>query len=264
MDIFRDTRKPSDFSKLLDTASVRTNPFGQNISGNHAYRRAERLAAALHLLTNHIHEREPSRVRVRELAGTMLTAVLSLKGGFRAPGGELLKDVHACIRELISLMRIQAIAGYISLQNAETMCESLDDLGHFLTAAQRSQLAEAVLFTKEELLPAHSNQESSRTKLVIKDKGFSGTNDVSMSVIKSKEQLETRSDIYRTRTHAVLDVLKRGGTLNIKDISAHFPELSEKTVQRVLVDLVKDGVVRYDGMKRWRKYSLTAHGSNVQ
>lgn len=75
----------------------------------------------------------------------------------------------------------------------------------------------------------------------------------------------TRVDIEATHTNTrtllpnrrerIIAILKDKGEATIKDISEHITDCSEKTVQRELIDLIKDNkVVRY-GERRWSKYS---------
>ena len=58
----------------------------------------------------------------------------------RAPRSIAFGAVQANIRNLISLTRILTVSGYISMQNATTMVEALDELGNFMSAAQRSKV----------------------------------------------------------------------------------------------------------------------------
>ncbi len=44
--------------------------------------------------------------------------------------------------------------------------------------------------------------------------------------------------------------------MTIKDFSTYIKDCSEKTIQRQLLDLVKDGVLKKDGERRWSRYSL--------
>lgn len=256
MDNIKDTKRSTELSKFIDDQSVRTNPFGQNISGDQAYRRAERIAEGVYLVTNHVSETEPARMRARELSAELLSCVLTLRSGFRTSGGNNVRTAHACIREMISMVRILAVSGNISFQNAATVGEALDDLGYFLSAAQRSTLAESMPLTKEDLTPKPRPLPHTPTSATDISRTFT-------SPIKDKKERDAskstkgyKVDEIRMRTESVIDILKNGGALNIKDISAHFPEYSEKTVQRALAALVKKGDVRFTGMKRWRKYSL--------
>ncbi|MCK9351163.1 MAG: hypothetical protein M0P76_00085 [Candidatus Pacebacteria bacterium] len=47
-----------------------------------------------------------------------------------------------------------------------------------------------------------------------------------------------------------------GGELSIKDITAHFTDCGEKTIQRELAALVAEKVLKKTGDRRWSKYSL--------
>jgi hypothetical protein len=58
------------------------------------------------------------------------------------------------------------------------------------------------------------------------------------------------------RSQTILDILRTGGSLGIKDIAANLPEYGEKTIQRELVTLVSQGKVKKLGLKRWSRYSI--------
>lgn len=257
MDYLKDTRGVQEVSKFLDNQQFKTNPFGQNISGEQAYRRAERIATAIHLLTNHIPDDEPARSHARALAREMLSVILSMRDGFRASGGVKVRSVHACIRELISLVRILAISGFISFQNADTINAALDELGHFLAAAQRTMLAENVALSPDDFVVKAEHQERPpqiKKTSVIKDiKDIKDTSETEGNSLDTKEKDTNTS----SRSIVIYNVLKQGPALGIKDISAYFPEVSEKTVLRVLNDMIVARQVRATGEKRWRKYTIT-------
>lgn len=266
MDNIRDIRKGNEFSRIFDSYIVRTNPFGQNLSGEQAYRRSERIAAALHLLTNHVSDKEPSRTRTRELASDLLSSVLTLRSGFRTAGSLEVRGAQACIRELISHIRILTISGFVSGQNAESVLEALDDLGHFLSAAQRSALAETNPISREDLIPKTQVRELKpqvQQKRIIAKQRIVETSekevvmDITDKIDGKKNVLDTgRSAIHNSREQNVVEILRSAESVSIKDVAAHFPEYSEKTVQRLLAELVKNGVAKITGMKRWRRYSL--------
>ena len=58
------------------------------------------------------------------------------------------------------------------------------------------------------------------------------------------------------RAERIIDILKAGGMLGIRDISANLPQYSEKMVQRELAELVETGKVRKIGAKRWSRSQL--------
>ena len=60
------------------------------------------------------------------------------------------------------------------------------------------------------------------------------------------------------RMDGILEVLRNGAELGIKEIAVNLPEYSEKMIQRELADLVTMGRVTKIGFKRWSKYVRVA------
>jgi DeoR/GlpR family transcriptional regulator of sugar metabolism len=60
-----------------------------------------------------------------------------------------------------------------------------------------------------------------------------------------------------SRRDAILSILSTKGPSYIKDISLVIREVSEKTIQRELAQLVLDGQVTKAGERRWTTYALS-------
>ncbi len=58
------------------------------------------------------------------------------------------------------------------------------------------------------------------------------------------------------RRSRILGILKDKGDATIKDISTLITDCSEKTIQRELLGLIKDGIITREGERRWSKYKL--------
>lgn len=58
------------------------------------------------------------------------------------------------------------------------------------------------------------------------------------------------------RQARILKLIRDNKEVTIKDISNHFSELSEKTIQRELATLVASGVLKKEGDRRWSRYAL--------
>lgn len=237
-DSTKNVRDVSYALSILDSQHVKTAPFGANISGEQSYKRAERITAALHLITNHVPESEPLRALTREKALLLLSLILDVRSGFRSPSSEKGQAVIALIRELISLVRLLAIAGFVSTQNAGALSEALDELGSLIVVSERSTLGEQISISREELTPP-TQHTSPDFKAIRREKD------------KKDTVLNVRTN---ERAGRIMDILKFGGELSIKDISAQLPQYSEKMVQRELLELVSLGSVLKIGEKRWSKY----------
>lgn len=264
MDDIKDIQKTDTVSRFMDSHNVRTNPFGDNRAAERAYRKAERISAALYLLTNHIPSSESIREAVRSETHQLLDSVLRLRDEMRAAQSSAVHGLQMRLRHLISLVRILSVAGNISMQNAGTAIEALDELGNFLVASQRSILSENITLSRDELMDVHGPSIAQRTTspvrstkdvrepVIVKDIG--AISDIS----KASDKNTNGQDAVSVRVQSILEILRVGGSLGIKDIAANLPEYSEKMIQRELLDLAAKGSIRKIGLKRWSKYSLAA------
>lgn len=75
--------------------------------------------------------------------------------------------------------------------------------------------------------------------------------------LESAVQSTGISNVAREARHArILKLIKDKREIAIKDIMEHFPELSEKTIQRDLISFTESGVLKKTGDRRWSRYSI--------
>ena len=256
-DLVKDVRQ-EEISNILDKHTVQTNPFGHNISAENAYRRAERVAAALHLITAHIPENEPVRGFVRRESTLLLGHILNLRSQLRAAKSEEMKRAQVSVRKIISYIRLLGAAGYVSVQNTQVLIGALDELGVLLVTSQRSALSEDVVMTREDLVPrlqevSATKREERQPTHQSKSSSYTQRRPVDQREVTIKDSKRT---VTGDRSDRILDVLRTGGLLGIKDIASNLPEYSEKMIQRELASLVSNDRVRKFGAKRWSKYEV--------
>ena len=106
-----------------------------------------------------------------------------------------------------------------------------------------------------------SIQQGQSPRRVVKDtRSASDTIKDTAHISDNAKVSNTKSNSNRTsgsRVQNILEVLRVGGSLGIRDIAANLPEYSEKMIQRELLGMVARGQIRKIGLKRWSKYSLT-------
>lgn len=253
----RDTEK----TNAISLPAVRANPFGSNISGEKAYRRAERITAAVYILTRYLSDIEPLKIHARESAHHLLRDVLELRGGFRMEhDADNITRIHACVREMISVAQLLSIAGYSSRGNVDMLTRALEELSQFVDAASTTTLSERTVLTKDDLLIDQvSVRSSARSPTATtgkrNDAGLAGITTGRGSATQQKGQSDV-TDNNSGRKSAILEVLKDGKKMAIKDIASFVVGCSEKTIQRELASLVSDGTIRREGEKRWSRYFI--------
>lgn len=251
--------KDTERTRSISLPSVRSNPFGSNISGEKAYRRAERITAALYILTRHVSDREPLRSHARNISHALLQDVMGLKSGFRTEGEpENITGIHARVRETISIAQLLSVAGYCSKENTDMLTRALEELSQFIEVASTTALSERIIFTKEDLLIDQTIRTGTARSQVTTTKGQDapsthGTVRKDTQTLKGQNKV---ADNFSSRKSAILEVLKDGKKMGIKDIASFVIGCSEKTIQRELATLVLDKLIHREGEKRWSRYFI--------
>jgi len=258
MDTKKDIESKRTFSDYIKTPDVKTDVFGQNISGEEVFKRSERILSALYLLTNGIDAREPIRTSIRTKAHVLLDQSMSLRSGMRTRDDERVRALLASMRELVSYTHVLFVGGYTSQHNAQIMTQALDELGQFILTASQSRLAEGYALRRNDLVPTRepsvpqhtaSSQAAPALPAAVQQK------DAQSRPVTRPKRVD-KEDAQNERRETILHILRRGGTLGIKDISSQIVGCSDKTVQRELAVLAESGLIRKEGSKRWVRYSI--------
>ncbi len=195
-------------------------------------KKTEKLATAIYLLTSFFAESEPMKWRLRELAGKLLAQ----------------KENPAVIQETISLLNVAKNAGLISDMNHGIIHREFS-----LLLPQGQNIGEIFKKDREEikeevrpsiyLSSAVANKEP--VKEPVKDK-----------IIRENKEDGAVAIKKNNRQTVILNLLKKKKEIMVRDVSPLIESVSEKTIQRELLALVKAGILRKEGEKRWSRYSL--------
>ncbi len=216
------------------------NKGGQNVLNNsiiesiflkdhkraYIYKKAEKLSQAVHVVLTHVKETRGITDRLSELSVQLIGEVLHSEN--KSAGG-------TTILEIISVLQVGETAGVIASKNVELLAR---EYHYLLVLSCERKTVDVDLDTEvEEVKESPKNvpaKVASPVRMQIEDKGHKGqTND---------------------RKGQVLEMNKGHGNVGIKDIAKVITDCSEKTIQRVLNTLIKEGAVRKEGERRWSTY----------
>ncbi|HWC57349.1 MAG TPA: DeoR family transcriptional regulator [Candidatus Paceibacterota bacterium] len=184
--------------------------------------KGQKIVAALYLVTGHLADGDPLRHAIRTYALDFLSNPRE--------GGVLAEKIK-------NLINVGVFSRIISQQNATLILQELDRfLVHYVGVSPELQTLLSATAPTENTTYVHnmsfisssSNQGHRKYSLVHKDKS------------------KRRDDI--------MSFIKRQKSVGIKDISALFPDISEKTIQRELAALIQEGKISKRGSKRWSIY----------
>ncbi|MBL4644336.1 MAG: hypothetical protein JKX80_00530 [Candidatus Pacebacteria bacterium] len=255
----------SDYGDVLPSANMSVNPFGKNRIAEIAYKKVERLTLATHLVTNFVPKNENVREEVRTNSQQLLSLILGLRKGLHSEGPEVVDAVTAKVRYVLSLLDIVHTAGYVSDMNLEVLKSAYVDLVRFLIKSQNEIVSESLELNEEHFMSVRTQSNGHKPNghsNVITDKIITDTKKDTNILKDNKTQKAPRPQSLRSKRRvtsrrvAILDIVTKSSPVHIKDIAMEITDCSEKTIQRELVSLVNDGVLKKEGSKRWTLYSI--------
>jgi hypothetical protein len=179
------------------------------------------------------------------------------------------------ISEIISLLKVSFMVGFISEMNALILQDELvklatqlresinQDKNYLLSLDSKMFAVEPIVSNKNN---GRNNQLNMGSNLALNNSFYKGQR-LDMSFINNLSPLENdMSNSKKTqrsspsernnRREKILSLVKGKKNISIKDISLSFPDCSEKTISRELNVLISKGHIKKTGAKRWSRYQI--------
>jgi hypothetical protein len=208
-------------------------------------KKTEKIVSAIYLISSLIKDNEPMKWELREGGMSLLSVLMTLNGVEAVDKNRLLQSFFLSSVQLISYLNISRVSGLVSDMNAKLIIEEIHLLVDYIKQQTISLVHSAGFILsdtffatdmplsspKQQSLNSQSNKNDKNKALIVKDKKDS-------------------------RKNHIIDLLKKDSNLTIKDFVKVIKDCSEKTIQRELIELVKKGLVKREGERRWSTYSL--------
>lgn len=279
MDI-KDTEQQGSFSKghSFRTATMEAFLHKQETM-SFISKKTDKIVTALYMVTDFIPQSEPLRVQLRTVALSVMSSVRILAA--RSVDTETLisDDVLREIDEALALISIATTIGLMSHMNGSILSSELGknqtEIRRLYAPRESASVTQVVhpnlvlssdFFEVETPAPAVRISSLAAAAVPAQTTSAPAAATVEKSVLyKKTDTVEARKEVPQkstgigikiARRSDVLAVIKSRGSASIKDISSVVKDMSEKTVQRELLTLVKEGVLKKEGEKRWSTYRL--------
>lgn len=221
------------------------------------YKRAHNLSAAVFLVSNNMEESDRLKSKIKDSCSDLLSLTIKLKDARSLlDTGRTILEIENHALEVVSFLDIASISGSLSKMNTDIIKNEfnylLSDLSRFkdqLASKNRALLSKTVegeVGKEDNLADFVSDKNTEVRGLLIKDKK---TDTINPDGIKRHNRKETRKNM-------IYDFILKHKNSSIKDIVPNIKGCSEKTVQREIMDLIKEGKVKKEGERRWSKYSV--------
>ncbi len=238
--------------------SIFKNVFEKDIRRIFIYKKAERLAKALHLVSPAFSDSPSLRDRFDASAIALVEAAVNAPSAAKT----------ALSRELLMLSSMLAIArtsGMLSRMNSDLIAHEVQNLLQEIAGYE-----EPHLFFDDS--PSLAQIAKDVQKNNAKNASGSGSKNPALNSIEKSESdaskykgqaknIKVKNDVpisIKDRQESILSAIGNKGDASIKDISTLIRGVSEKTIQRELIALISSGKVVKRGERRWTTYSLVA------
>ncbi|MBX4198504.1 hypothetical protein KW782_04205 [Candidatus Parcubacteria bacterium] len=218
------------------------------------FRRLENVAAAVFLVSQNVLDSETLKGSLRKLSLDLISRTVSFISS-SSSGIDELRKLLSGVLELTSQLKISEWSGIISKMNADMLQKELrkaeDTIVQIISSYSTTLLIDPAIFKDIDLQAQHLRHiqpiahRSPKTTPLPSSRGPVMENQEPTGFIKKNE-----------RRDVILKLLAEKNNLSIKDFAGVIKDYSEKTIQRELLALVEEGMVKKQGERRWSTYSL--------
>jgi len=229
------------------------------------FKKTEKITAGLYLVSGLLKDDEPMKWELRDHGMELMSSSFMASSNVPGDKNATIQSLFTAALETISLLNVARISGMISDMNHSLLVSEIDNVVGMLRdrLAENAENAGYVLsenfFKTPDLFSSgfrsagrrdyskmHVSENDIHKNKTENKPGLAGVNKGHINVHVKKTQ----------RQDMIINVLKGQSNLTIKDFSKVIKDCSEKTIQRELIELVKTGVIKKEGERRWSRYSL--------
>jgi predicted transcriptional regulator len=229
------------------------------------FKKTEKITAALYLISGLLKDEEPIKWELRDKGIDLISSSFSASSSQPGDKNAVIQSIFTASLETLSLLNVAKVSNLISDMNYKLLVREIDNVVALLrdrlteNAENAGYILSESFFKTPDLYSSGfrfgtkvSNQSESSK---VKGHSYSNT-DLGKENNHNIIGQESSNLKKNKRQEIIISTLKSQSNLTIKDFVKVISDCSEKTIQRELIDLVKQGVIKKDGERRWSRYSL--------
>jgi hypothetical protein len=260
-----DSKHQENYLKKYDEKSlekIQSKVIFSDPAYQYIFKKTEKIVAAVYLVTNLISDIEPIKSQIRKVSIGLMSDTLAIKRLPAVSWRQTVSDLIVTVSEIISLLKIASTAEYVSSMNYSILQKELalliDNFHslHLETIGNGALVLPQDFFSVPATLPSHFSPTNFPTPQAFSPKGQYRTPNSIKDNSVSQTPKDSLKDTKTNRHDTILQLLKSGKPLGIKDFAREIKGYSEKTLQRELLAMVKQGVLKKIGERRWSHYAL--------
>lgn len=230
-------------------------------------KKTRKIVTAIYMVSDYMEASEPLRNHLRNMSLKLLTDTEYLQKQITVQGHKNAADIKDDMENLIAILEMAEHLRMISKMNADIITRELRSMYMIIDHLPKIKGVESSIisgfslpdsfFEKTEtdnIQQLVSQENTENQQVAIKDKKI--LQPFIKKVVLPQQTSEERRNERKTKILALIKDKGASEGVMIKDISRAFIELSEKTIQRELFELVEKGQIKKMGEKRWSRYYL--------
>lgn len=229
-----------------------------------AYKKTEKLASAVYMVSGLFSDNEPIKWTLRKKVGELLSFILTYKDTPEVSRADFVYNTKTRSLELISLLEVSVRGGLMSQMNFSILKQEFMNLVSILDSANslseggiNEGLHKTFFEVNNGQLLDQKNVLTTGEKFYKKTETETIGHSMSFNEIRDKNAVVIGDNVKKTnRQNIILGLIKKKKELTIKDIALVIKDCSEKTIQRELNSFIASGILKRAGVRRWSKYSL--------
>ena len=261
----------------IDTEAMKAF-YEKNNTMSFILKKTEKIVTAIYMVTDFMPESEPLRLELRTSAIFLLSKTRLLSKKATEPDYIIVDDLKYGAEGACSFLNLAVTIGLVSNMNGNILINELEKVSKELqnlyndrqvSVATHPGYANIILTENMFDVPfqnvpkidvrdnGHSNKGQEKTETVLYKKQENIQIDQPLNKVQKESAAKTSGlGLKIARRNDVLNIVKAKGQVSVKDIILMLKDVSEKTIQRELFALVKEGVLKKEGEKRWSVYKL--------
>lgn len=210
--------------------------------------KSQKIVSALYIITDSIKDSDVIKWEIREEGISLVSNALMFNTNFTHERDHATRLFLSTSDKLISFLNICLIASLISQMNASIVIQEIESLVSFIKRESKENLPPGYI-----LSDTFFGTEIEEKKDI---KDIKGQDNLLKTYQGEKALNASKKAKNEDRKEGIIAILKKDSNLTIKDFTKVIKNCSEKTIQRDLIVLVKKGIVKKVGERRWSTYSL--------
>ncbi len=238
----------------------------------YAYKKTERLSTALYMVSDKLSDNDPLKVNIRQRSITLLDLLYEIGDSKVADKADVLSRLEMHTMNLISLLDLGYYNGLFSEMNVSVLKREflalLDHIKDTVLSGTNSSFSDNFFDVPDAKSPYLSQSSAYRSDVVLNRNTELPKSDLSRNVTKPKNtEKKPVSSSFRDRSldldtqkkdrrSIILSLINERGAITATEVAKVISNYSQKTIQRELLSMVKNGSLKKEGERRWSKYSL--------